>query len=230
MSEPYAKSHRSPCGKAGGELPAVPTGYAELDQALGADKPFNGKRVTIQTQWIGGEGANFDTTVAAFEEAFRRHAQGRRDMRALFLGGGGYTLPRLLEHEYPGVVMDVVEIDPRVTGVARNLLGIADASRIRSVNQDARWFLRHLAEAESYDVVFADACATEEGFEFEYEGATIVGFIDRIGPDPAGFPGMRITDYKTGSADRDRSAVYGCPLDGAPDPGKPWLEERTGAP
>ena len=50
-------------------LPAVPTGYAELDTALGADKPYNGKRVTIQTQWIGGEGANFDAAVAPFEEA-----------------------------------------------------------------------------------------------------------------------------------------------------------------
>jgi alpha-glucoside transport system substrate-binding protein len=54
---------------AGGALPEVPTGYAELDTALGADKPYNGKRVTIQTQWIGGEGANFDAAVAPFEEA-----------------------------------------------------------------------------------------------------------------------------------------------------------------
>jgi superfamily I DNA/RNA helicase len=46
------------------------------------------------------------------------------------------------------------------------------------------------------------AAATEREFVFGYEGATIVGYIDRIGPDPAGFPGMRITDYKTGSADR----------------------------
>jgi superfamily I DNA/RNA helicase len=46
------------------------------------------------------------------------------------------------------------------------------------------------------------ASATERGFEFDYDGATIVGYIDRIGPDPAGFPGTRITDYKTGSADR----------------------------
>jgi superfamily I DNA/RNA helicase len=46
------------------------------------------------------------------------------------------------------------------------------------------------------------ASATEEGFEFDYDGATIVGYIDRIGPDPAGYPGTRITDYKTGSADR----------------------------
>ena len=50
-------------------IPAVPTGYTELDAALGADKPYNGKRVTIQTQWIGGEGANFDAAVADFEKA-----------------------------------------------------------------------------------------------------------------------------------------------------------------
>jgi putative RecB family exonuclease len=46
------------------------------------------------------------------------------------------------------------------------------------------------------------ASATERGFEFDYDGATIVGYIDRIGPDPAGFQGSRITDYKTGNADR----------------------------
>ena len=55
------------------------------------------------------------------------------------------------------------------------------------------WFERYGAHPAS---------ATEQGFEFDYDGAMIVGYIDRIGPDPAGFPGSRITDYKTGSADR----------------------------
>jgi superfamily I DNA/RNA helicase len=41
------------------------------------------------------------------------------------------------------------------------------------------------------------ATGTELGFEFEFGGATINGYIDRIGPDPLGF-GTRITDYKTG--------------------------------
>jgi alpha-glucoside transport system substrate-binding protein len=50
-------------------LPTVPTGYAELDAALGTDQPMKGKRVTIQTQWILGEGANFDAAVADFEKA-----------------------------------------------------------------------------------------------------------------------------------------------------------------
>ena len=57
------------------------------------------------------------------------------------------------------------------------------------------WFQRYGAHP---------AAATERGFEFDYDDVTIVGYIDRIGPDPVGFPGSRITDYKTGSADRPR--------------------------
>ena len=53
---------RSP-GRA--NLPAVPTGYTELDQALGADHAVHRQDVSIQTQWIGGEG-----------EELRRRRQG----------------------------------------------------------------------------------------------------------------------------------------------------------
>ena len=50
-------------------LPAVPTGYTELDQALGADKPFNGTKVSIQTQWTGGEADGFAAAIADFQAA-----------------------------------------------------------------------------------------------------------------------------------------------------------------
>ena len=43
------------------------SGYAELDQAMNGD--FAGTRVTMQTQWIGGEGDNFGAALASFEEA-----------------------------------------------------------------------------------------------------------------------------------------------------------------
>jgi alpha-glucoside transport system substrate-binding protein len=50
-----------------GGVPAVPSGYAELDQALNGD--FAGTRVTMQTQWVGGEGDNFAAALANFEAA-----------------------------------------------------------------------------------------------------------------------------------------------------------------
>ena len=44
------------------------------------------------------------------------------------------------------------------------------------------------------------ALASEIKFEFEFDGATVTGYIDRIGPITAG--GNRITDYKTGKPER----------------------------
>jgi len=50
-------------------LPKVPTGYTELDQALGADKPFAGKKVSIQTQWTGQEAEGFAAAIKDFQAA-----------------------------------------------------------------------------------------------------------------------------------------------------------------
>jgi hypothetical protein len=44
-----------------------------------------------------------------------------------------------------------------------------------------------------------DSLGNEVRFEFDFEGTTIVGVIDRIGPMPGG--GTRITDFKTGNPD-----------------------------
>jgi alpha-glucoside transport system substrate-binding protein len=64
-----AVSAPAPSAAAALNLPTVPTGYAELDQALGSDKPFNGKKVSIQTQWTGGEGDGFAAAIKDFAAA-----------------------------------------------------------------------------------------------------------------------------------------------------------------
>ena len=64
-----APSAAAPSAAAALNLPALPSGYSELDKALGADKPYNGKKVSIQTQWTGGEGAGFAAAIADFAKA-----------------------------------------------------------------------------------------------------------------------------------------------------------------
>jgi predicted membrane-bound spermidine synthase len=77
-----------------------------------------------------------------------------RDLpRFLFIGGGGYTLPRLLSAT--DAEIDVVEIDPAVTRVARRFFGLPRQSSIRTINADARWFA--LGSTDTYDVIFIDA-------------------------------------------------------------------------
>lgn len=78
------------------------------------------------------------------------------DLRTFFIGGGGYTFPRYIEAVYPDSEIDVVEIDPGVTEVAYEKLGLSRETRIDSYNEDARMFLEG-AITERYHIVFGDA-------------------------------------------------------------------------
>lgn len=88
-----------------------------------------------------------------FNEVAGAMLRTREKPRFLFIGGGGYTLPRLLSRS--GAEIEVVEIDPAVTRVARRFFGIAPNAPIRTFNEDARWFA--MREHRPYDAIFIDA-------------------------------------------------------------------------
>jgi spermidine synthase len=50
-----------------------------------------------------------------------------------------------------------VEIDPEITRIALEYLGIPEDTKIRSFNEDARWFLMNSREGGRYDFIFGDA-------------------------------------------------------------------------
>lgn len=77
--------------------------------------------------------------------------------RVLHLGGGGYSFPRYMEAVYPGSVNDVVEIDPAVTQVAHEEMGLPLETDIRTYNKDARLFLIERKTGEKYNIVIGDA-------------------------------------------------------------------------
>ena len=77
--------------------------------------------------------------------------------RVLVIGGGGYTFPRCVGTLVPNVEIDVVEIDPGVTRVAYDRLGLDPALPITTYNQDGRQFLEDRAGGGRYHVVTLDA-------------------------------------------------------------------------
>lgn len=95
-----------------------------------------------------------DLTRSAAAEA-RSH---QRTPRVLIIGGGGYSFPRWIESQpdLSDVEIDVVEIDPAVTEIAYDQLGLSRATRIVSINMDGRQFVKS-APAVSYDLVIQDA-------------------------------------------------------------------------
>ncbi|MGE5542916.1 MAG: fused MFS/spermidine synthase [Bacillota bacterium] len=78
------------------------------------------------------------------------------NMRALFVGGGGYTLPYWVERHYPGSSVEVIEIDPEVTRIALKEF-IAKPTSIISTNEDGRTAVNSLPADKKYDLVYGDA-------------------------------------------------------------------------
>lgn len=75
---------------------------------------------------------------------------------ALMIGGAGYTFPREFLQTYPEATIDVVEIDPGMTRIAREHLGLSEHPRLEIHHRDGRMFLNDAAP-ETYDVVLMDA-------------------------------------------------------------------------
>ncbi|MBM3958742.1 MAG: hypothetical protein FJ314_03065 [SAR202 cluster bacterium] len=91
-----------------------------------------------------------------FSEVTEHVAVESPDMRTLFVGGGGYVLPRYIEAVYPSSSIEVIEIDPAVTEIVHGRLGLPEDSRIVTYNEDARTRAQRLPNG-SYDIVFGDA-------------------------------------------------------------------------
>jgi spermidine synthase len=91
-----------------------------------------------------------------YAEATAFRAQQDDRLRALFIGGGGYTFPRYMEAVYPESESHVLEIDPGVTQVAHSLLGLSRDTEIVTYNEDARLFLER-EPTRVYDLIMGDA-------------------------------------------------------------------------
>ena len=89
--------------------------------------------------------------------------------RSLFLGGGGYTMPRALEARYPEAVVEVIEIDPAVTRTAHMHMGLPWDTRVITYNDDARMAVRDLP-LNSYHLIFGD---TFNDFSVPYHLTTL---------------------------------------------------------
>jgi spermidine synthase len=79
------------------------------------------------------------------------------DASVLVIGGGGYTFPRAAKTEWPGIRMDVVEIDPGVTEVSYTHLGLDPNLGITTFNMDGRRFVVERAVPGTYNLVTQDA-------------------------------------------------------------------------
>jgi spermidine synthase len=83
--------------------------------------------------------------------------------RVLIVGLGGGSIPTALAEVLPDAQIDVVEIDPAVTRVAKKFFGFKDGPKMKVFEMDGRVYVkRAIREGTKYDTILLDA------FDHEY--------------------------------------------------------------
>lgn len=117
----------------------------------------------------------------------------------LLLGAAGYSYPKYFLGQNKTATMDVVEIDPGLTDLARKHFGLTDNERLHIFHEDARTFLNR--NKKKYDIIFIDAfqsyivpfqLTTTEVVEKIYDslkpdGIVVINFIASMNSDSSQF-------------------------------------------
>jgi spermidine synthase len=79
--------------------------------------------------------------------------------RVLVIGNAGGTTARALAAEYPGISVDAVELDPVVTQLARQYMGLDSIPNLHVITADGREYLE--TTDRRYDLIVVDAYRQE---------------------------------------------------------------------
>lgn len=83
---------------------------------------------------------------------------------SLMIGGAGYSFPKNFLYTYDNASMDVVEIDPKVTELAKKYFRLQENPRLSIYHEDARVFLNR--SGSKYDVIFGDAFGSRHSIPY----------------------------------------------------------------
>jgi spermidine synthase len=130
--------------------------------------------------------------------------------KTLMLGGAGYSYPKDFLHKYPEATIDVVEIDPKVTELAKKYFRLEENPRLTIYHEDGRVFLNKTQG--KYDVIFGDAfnslhslpyqLTTKEAVQKKYnilndDGVVILNLISAIEGEKGKFLRAEYATYKS---------------------------------
>ncbi len=135
------------------------SGYNRLFLVPGIDKETNRPIISLMSGPRVAQSARFsdedNDLVFEYTKFFRRVDEFNPTIsKALMIGGGAYSVPLDFLKNHSAAKIDVVEIDPLYTDIARKHFNLVDSDRMNIYHEDGRTFLEsHFA----YDAIFVDA-------------------------------------------------------------------------
>ena len=97
----------------------------------------------------------------------------------LIIGGAGYSFPKEYLRSYANARLDVVEIDPRMTAIARDHFRLKDDPRMQIIHEDGRMYVNR-AETGKYDAVLMDAFGSLFSVPYHLTTREAVANLSRI--------------------------------------------------
>jgi spermidine synthase len=129
---------------------------------------------------------------------------------AMMIGGSGYAFPKDYLKRYPEASLDVVEIDPGLTALAREYFDLPDDPRLTIYHEDGRTFLN--SNRKTYDAILMDAyksmitipyqLTTQEAVQaifdgLEPNGAVFANIIASLDPENNQFLMAELATYRS---------------------------------
>ena len=152
-----------------------------------------------------------DDLVYPYLRQFRIDQQLVPDFRnTLTIGGAACSYPRELLMQYDDVLVDVIEIDGKLTEIAHKHFDLPYSSRLKTYSQDGRYYVQHTKS--TYDVIYLDAfndlrsipfqLTTQEFFEeiesvLNPEGAVIINALSSLAKDKTDMIDALVNTVKT---------------------------------
>jgi spermidine synthase len=188
------------------------TPYNEVLIFKGKDQSTDRPTLNLSTDRFGRQstmfldGNDLSSEYSRFYRLMEHFNPGFKE--TLMIGGAAYIYPQYYLRQYPEAKMDVVEIDPKLTELARKYFSLQDDPRLNIIHEDGRVFLNQ--NKKKYDVVLMDAfnsisippqLASKEAVEAVYnslddEGIVLVNIISAVSGRRSLFLQAEYTAYK----------------------------------
>jgi spermidine synthase len=129
---------------------------------------------------------------------------------SLMLGGAGYSFPKSYLKTYPNAKIDVVEIDPKVTQLAKDYFKLKEDPRLSIFHNEGRTYLNHTEK--TYDIILGDAFSSSYSIPYQLttqesaqkmhdilndDGIVILNIISSIEGDSGKFFRAEYATFKT---------------------------------
>jgi spermidine synthase len=85
--------------------------------------------------------------------------------KALMIGGAAYSYPKEFLKRYEKAEIDVIEIDPGLTELAKEYFNLKEDERLNIIHEDGRTFINRTKN--KYDVIYGDAFKSQNSLPFQ---------------------------------------------------------------